>query len=181
PRTTSSNSRWRAIPAVTRTYGCRSAARGAARATLTEPAAGPKPRVPFIARPMACIEQTAFGGKYNVNVNFDASPNTLIVTTRFPMFDGSRGAGPTGGCQRGTPVGAEGPEAQGAVQRRHHPDRDAPLWTCRAPAKQHVEVPITGSRGKAVLYRALNPATGAQALDGADRWDQHTFQGWRRG
>src|SRR5262245_41775378 len=48
---------------------------------------GHKPRVPFIAHLMAYVEQTAFAGKYNVNINFNASPNALIITTRFPMFD----------------------------------------------------------------------------------------------
>src|SRR5262249_22500157 len=36
---------------------------------------GSKPRVPFIAHLMAYIEQTAFAGKSNVNINFNASPN----------------------------------------------------------------------------------------------------------
>lgn len=51
-----------------------------------------------------------------------------------------------------------------------------PLRACWAPAGEQAEVPITGDRDRAVLYGALNPATGALILDGTDRWDQHTFQ-----
>jgi prepilin-type N-terminal cleavage/methylation domain-containing protein/prepilin-type processing-associated H-X9-DG protein len=46
-----------------------------------------KPRVPFIARLMAYIEQTAFAAHYDVNLDFNVPPNALIITTRFPMFD----------------------------------------------------------------------------------------------
>ena len=51
-----------------------------------------------------------------------------------------------------------------------------PLRACWAPVGEQAEVPITGSRDKAVLYGALNPATGALLLDGAERWDQLSFQ-----
>jgi hypothetical protein len=51
-----------------------------------------------------------------------------------------------------------------------------PLRACWAPVGEQAEVPITGNRDKAVLYGALNPATGALALDGAERWDQQSFQ-----
>ena len=51
-----------------------------------------------------------------------------------------------------------------------------PLRACRAPVGEQAEVPVTGSRDKAVLYGALNPATGALLLDGAERRDQQSFQ-----
>jgi prepilin-type N-terminal cleavage/methylation domain-containing protein/prepilin-type processing-associated H-X9-DG protein len=46
-----------------------------------------KPRTPFIARLMPFIEQAAFAAKYDLNINFNSPPNTLVITTRFPMFD----------------------------------------------------------------------------------------------
>jgi len=48
---------------------------------------GSRPRTPFIAHLMAYIEQTAFAARYDFNINFNSPPNTLIITTRFPMFD----------------------------------------------------------------------------------------------
>jgi prepilin-type N-terminal cleavage/methylation domain-containing protein/prepilin-type processing-associated H-X9-DG protein len=48
---------------------------------------GYKPRVPFIARLMAYIEQTAFAGRYNLDIDFNIGTNAAIITTRFPMFD----------------------------------------------------------------------------------------------
>jgi prepilin-type N-terminal cleavage/methylation domain-containing protein/prepilin-type processing-associated H-X9-DG protein len=48
---------------------------------------GYKPRTPFIARLMAYIEQTAFAGRYNFNIDFNSGTNLAIITTRFPMFD----------------------------------------------------------------------------------------------
>ena len=41
---------------------------------------------------------------------------------------------------------------------------------------EQAEVPVTGNRGKTVLYGALNPATGRLWLDEAPTWNQHTFQ-----
>jgi prepilin-type N-terminal cleavage/methylation domain-containing protein/prepilin-type processing-associated H-X9-DG protein len=46
-----------------------------------------KPRVPFIARLMAYIEQAGFAARYDLNINFNAGINATIITTRFPMFD----------------------------------------------------------------------------------------------
>jgi transposase len=51
-----------------------------------------------------------------------------------------------------------------------------PLRACRAPVGRQAEVPITGERDRAVLYGALSPATGTLILDGADVWDQRSFQ-----
>jgi prepilin-type N-terminal cleavage/methylation domain-containing protein/prepilin-type processing-associated H-X9-DG protein len=48
---------------------------------------GSKPRTPLIARLMPYIEQTAFAARYDMTKNFNSPPNTLIITTRFPMFD----------------------------------------------------------------------------------------------
>jgi prepilin-type N-terminal cleavage/methylation domain-containing protein/prepilin-type processing-associated H-X9-DG protein len=58
------------------------------------------PRTPWIAHLMPYIEQTAFAGKYNFNISFLTSPNTLIITTRFPMFD----------CPSDTPESAGHPQ-----------------------------------------------------------------------
>ena len=41
---------------------------------------------------------------------------------------------------------------------------------------EQAEVPVTGNRGKTVLYGALNPATGRLWLDEAPTWNQYTFQ-----
>ena len=41
---------------------------------------------------------------------------------------------------------------------------------------EQAEVPVTGNRGKTVLYGALNPATGRLWLDEAPTWNRHTFR-----
>jgi hypothetical protein len=51
-----------------------------------------------------------------------------------------------------------------------------PLRACWSPVGQQAEVPITGDRGRVVLYGALNPATGAVWFDEAGVWNQWTFQ-----
>lgn len=51
-----------------------------------------------------------------------------------------------------------------------------PLRACWSPVGAQAEVPITGNRGRVVLYGALNPATGRLGLDEAARWDQDSFQ-----
>jgi DDE superfamily endonuclease len=51
-----------------------------------------------------------------------------------------------------------------------------PLRACWSPAGEQAEVPVTGNRGRTVLYGALNPATGKLWLDEAGKWDQRSFQ-----
>ena len=51
-----------------------------------------------------------------------------------------------------------------------------PLRACWSKVGEQAEVPVTGNRGKVVLYGALNPATGTLWLDEAGRWDQQSFQ-----
>jgi prepilin-type N-terminal cleavage/methylation domain-containing protein/prepilin-type processing-associated H-X9-DG protein len=48
---------------------------------------GAKPRVPFIARLMAYIEQTGVASRYDITRNFNVAPNTSVITYRFPLFD----------------------------------------------------------------------------------------------
>jgi hypothetical protein len=56
-----------------------------------------------------------------------------------------------------------------------------PVRACWSPVGVQAEVPITGNRGRRVVYGALNPATGKLWLDEAGRWNQHTFQAHLRG
>jgi len=51
-----------------------------------------------------------------------------------------------------------------------------PLRASWSPVGEQAEVPITGNRGKRVVFGALNPRTGAVWVDEADKWNQHTFQ-----
>ncbi len=51
-----------------------------------------------------------------------------------------------------------------------------PRRACWSPVGLQAEVPVTGNRYKAVLFGALNPATGRRWLDGAGKRNQHTFQ-----
>ena len=51
-----------------------------------------------------------------------------------------------------------------------------PLRACWSKVGRQAEVPVTGNRGKTVLYGALNPATGRVWFDPAAKWNQHTFQ-----
>jgi hypothetical protein len=51
-----------------------------------------------------------------------------------------------------------------------------PLRACWSKVGQQAEVPITGSRGKRVVYGTMNVATGDLLLDWAGKWNQDTFQ-----
>jgi DDE superfamily endonuclease len=51
-----------------------------------------------------------------------------------------------------------------------------PLRACWSLVGEQAEVPITGNRGKKVVFGALNPATGTLWLDEAGRWNQQAFQ-----
>ncbi|HVI84387.1 MAG TPA: DUF1559 domain-containing protein, partial [bacterium] len=46
-----------------------------------------KPRVPLIARLMAYIEQTGVASRYDISRDFNVTPNTAVITYRFPLFD----------------------------------------------------------------------------------------------
>jgi prepilin-type N-terminal cleavage/methylation domain-containing protein/prepilin-type processing-associated H-X9-DG protein len=50
-------------------------------------APGWKPRIPFIARLMAYIEQTGVSSKYDINSDFNTGTNVALITYRFPLFD----------------------------------------------------------------------------------------------
>jgi prepilin-type N-terminal cleavage/methylation domain-containing protein/prepilin-type processing-associated H-X9-DG protein len=47
----------------------------------------PKPRVAFVAYLMGHLEQTALATKYNLGADFNVSPNSTYITTKFPVFD----------------------------------------------------------------------------------------------
>jgi hypothetical protein len=51
-----------------------------------------------------------------------------------------------------------------------------PLRACWSLAGEQAEVPITGNRGRKVLFGALNPATGTVWLDEVPQWNQQAFQ-----
>jgi hypothetical protein len=51
-----------------------------------------------------------------------------------------------------------------------------PLVAAWSLVGRQAEVPITGNRGKVVVYGSLNPATGKLWLDEAATWNQWTFQ-----
>jgi DDE superfamily endonuclease len=51
-----------------------------------------------------------------------------------------------------------------------------PLRACWSPVGAQAVVPVTGNRGRRVLYGALSVATGSVLLSEARQWDQASFQ-----
>src|SRR2546423_874384 len=92
---------------------------------------------------------------------------------------GPSGVGPARPGRRGG-TGPRGPAGRAGTVARvtAAPSRTGtpPLRACWSAVGEQAEVPITGNRGKTVLYGALKPASGVLGLDGAGTWNQHTFQ-----